>query len=351
MGRISNFESFLLEYLNIDDIHKKWYPKMDYETYLLIVHADPTTRGDKMGKYSKWLLGLFFTNEIMAEDLYKFTEYLTLYDKFREQIPVKDINQLKTSSELYKLVEPFMDKINNVFTNDEERKLINQFKEVYRDSDYRIIIPLTLKASKYFGQNTQWCTQYPQSFEEYTIKQTEEITPHNLYILLPVDEGDPEEDFDGRLQLHFRSSMFMDINDMEISIEDFFEKYKKIKIFFDSNFPVLRYIDAYEFFKKGERLSDNDKEAITFITYFFTRLEKKKSSTLIGYFWFWDKSEVVWIAKKIRQYENDDISCRYAGFWSILQEKYMLGDATSGFIKWELEKRYDIIGDPIIMNN
>jgi hypothetical protein len=94
---------------------------------------------------------------------------------------------------------------------------------------------LTLNASKYFGRDTQWCTLNTDMFKKYTKKQTEDITPFNLYILYTDNLKD-------RLQFHFKEKQFMDIKDKGINQESFFEKHKDIYNFFNKYFKIDRYI-------------------------------------------------------------------------------------------------------------
>jgi hypothetical protein len=72
-------------------------------------------------------------------------------------------------------------------------------------------------------------------FKKYTKKQTEDITPYNLYILYTDNLKD-------RLQFHFKEKQFMDIKDKGINQESFFEKHKDIYNFFNKYLKVDRYI-------------------------------------------------------------------------------------------------------------
>jgi hypothetical protein len=147
----------------------------------------------------------------------------------------KDIMFYQSLPELFKAVEPFLEKEETKFSNDEERKLAGQFKVVYTNDEYRIIVPLTLNASKYFGRDTEWCTLNTDMFKKYTKKQTEDITPYNLYILYTDNPKD-------RLQFHFKEKEFMNIENDGINRESFFEKHKNIYNFFNKYFKLDRYI-------------------------------------------------------------------------------------------------------------
>jgi hypothetical protein len=238
MKHIKYFHEFINEAVSdIESIYQKYYSDIDRVVYDKIVEADPTTvmKDNKQGVYVKWLIKLYKNNKLKLEDLYKATEYLTAFNMFKHKMANKDIMFYQSLPELFKEVEPFLEKEEAVFTNDEERRLAGQFKVVYTDDEYRIIIPLTLNASKYFGRDTEWCTLNTDMFKHYTKKQTEDITPYNLYILYT-------DDLDERLQFHFKEKQFMDIKDKEINQESFFEKHKDIYNFFNKYFKIDKYI-------------------------------------------------------------------------------------------------------------
>jgi myosin-crossreactive antigen len=68
----------------------------------------------------------------------------------------KDINQYKSLGEIYEAVKEYDPNYKEAeFTNEDEQKLVGEFKVVFKNNYCRIIIPLTLKASEYFAQSTQ----------------------------------------------------------------------------------------------------------------------------------------------------------------------------------------------------
>lgn len=229
-----NFRSNINEaILPLEDVYIKHYSDLDKTIFDKIVQADPTTKINKVGKYSKWLLNLFKQKNLKLEDLYKATEYLTAFDLHQHKLYIKDINLIKSLPELFKLVEPFLEKEEYTFSNDEERKLAGQFKEVFRNDDYRIIIPITLEASKYFGRDTEWCTLNTDMFKKYTKNQdVNNLNDDCLYILYT------ENDLNNRLQFHFETRQFMDVDDCGIPISDFLKEHVDIKNFFNTLFPI-----------------------------------------------------------------------------------------------------------------
>ncbi len=226
MRYLKNYIDYIAESVkNIDYIYNKYYTNLDREIFDKILSADPTTNiiNSKMGIFSKWLLNLYTNKKLKLEDLYKATEYLTVFNIHKKS---KNITSFSSLVELFKYIEPFLEREEFVFENDTERKLAGQFKEVYRDEKYRIIIPLTLKASQYFGRDTEWCTVNTNMFEKYTEYQDADvISIDNLYIIYT-------EDLNERLQFHFAQMQYMDVDDNPINYEEFFDNNPGIKNFF-----------------------------------------------------------------------------------------------------------------------
>ena len=236
MKHIKYFHEFINEAVSdIESIYQKYYSDIDKDIYDKIVEADPTTvmKDNKQGVYVKWLIKLYKNKKLKLEDLYKATEYLSAFDLHQHKLSIKDINLIKSLPELFKLVEPFLEKEEYTFSNDDERKLAGQFKEVFRNDDYRIIIPITLEASKYFGRDTEWCTLNSNMFNTYTKNQDiNNLDDNCLYILYT------ENNLDDRLQFHFGTRQFMDVYDEGIYIKDFLEEHDDIKNFFNTIFDI-----------------------------------------------------------------------------------------------------------------
>jgi hypothetical protein len=224
---MKNYIDFILEKHSTDDIYNLYYSDTQKDIYDEIIQADPTSKPNLMGKYGKWLLNLYKSDNLKIEDLYKATDYLELFHKYKHKISEKDINKYSSLPDLFKVIEPYYTP-DTQYINEDEYKLKGQFKEVFTGKNYRVIIPLTLKASKYFGRNTQWCTTSSNMFKHYTENQNpNEITKDNLYILYTDNKRDKK-------QFHFREQQFMNVFDEEIDLKEFYK-----------NNP-----DIYDFFKK-----------------------------------------------------------------------------------------------------
>lgn len=236
---MKNYTEYITESIkSIEYVYDKFYSNLDKDVFDKILNADPTTvlKDNKIGIYVKWLIKIYQNKQLKLEDLYKATEYLSVFHRFKHKMVNKNILSYTSLPELFKAVEPYLEREEFVFENDTERKLAGQFKEVFRGDKYRIIIPLTLKASKYFGRETEWCTVNTNEFETYTEDQDANVISYkNLYILYT-------EDLDERYQFHFNDMQFMDVYDSPIeNLDNFFNDNLDIKNFFGKQ-DWFRYI-------------------------------------------------------------------------------------------------------------
>lgn len=229
--------------------------KMSIEQLNKIVLADPTTRRDgdnikKAGKYVNWVLKQFLQIEpkvdaqygtpqfkkelkekfdLFFEDLYKTTEDLQKFDRFKNQIDteLRDINNL-TIDTLFNAVKDFS--LEKATTTKSERKEMDVHpgaKKVYNGSKYDVYMiedqgDLGKEAACFYGgqnKETRWCTSAPGlSYFNTYIKQGP------LYVL--VDKTDTEVgEVSGlpkhRYQFHFPSNQFMDVSDRQINLVEF----------------------------------------------------------------------------------------------------------------------------------
>ena len=229
--------------------------KMSIEQLNKIVLADPTTRRDgdnikKAGKYVNWVLKQFLQIEpkvdaqygtpqfkkelkekfdLFFEDLYKTTEDLQKFDRFKSKIDVelRDINKL-TIDTLFNTVKDFS--LEKAITTKAERKEMDVHpgaKQVYNGSKYDVYMiedqgELGKEAACFYGgqnKETRWCTSAPGlSYFNTYIKQGP------LYVL--VDKTDTEVgEISGlpkhRYQFHFPSNQFMDVSDRQVNLVEF----------------------------------------------------------------------------------------------------------------------------------
>ena len=205
----SQMFDLILEAATVQDIYQKYYSNIPQDIFQEIISADPTynpQNPQKMGKFGKWLLGIYLKGNLQTEDLYKATDYLSYFVKFNGKIQQKDIMKYKSLPELYSVVEPFITNPDQAASKSEEvRKIKEGAEKVYEDEKWMVIVPHTQEASCYYGKGTQWCTAADTSnnyFDYYNKKGL-------LYI--NILKGT-----DTKYQFHFETNSYMDATDKPI---------------------------------------------------------------------------------------------------------------------------------------
>ena len=281
--------------------------RMSKEELDKIVLADPTTRSDgdeikKAGKYTQWILKQFLNIEpnidaeygtpqfkrekeqkinMFFEDLYKTTEDLQKFDRFKGQLDTefRDINNLTINS-LFDAVKDFS--LEKATTTKAERKQMEVHPgakqvfdgakwDVYKIEDYG---DLGKEAACFYGgqnKETRWCTSAPglNYFNTY-IKQGP------LYVI--IDKTDEQKgEITGlpkrRYQFHFPSNQFMDANDRQIDLVAFLNNNEELKEIFKPEFMKgLSNSDGTEFFVEYPRDSSSKFIALYGFDEFFDTL-------------------------------------------------------------------------------
>ena len=196
---------YLFEAASLGDIYTKYYSDIPEDVFNQIISSDPTYREGKMGKYGKWLLSLYKSNNLKLEDLYKATNYLRCFVDYYNVIQNKDISKIKSLQELYDTVRPYLDGNLATSKSDYVRRIKDGAEKVYEDDGWLIVVPHTKEASCYYGKGTQWCTAADKGNNMFDRYNDEGL----LYINIDKNSGD-------KYQFHFESDSFMDATDTQI---------------------------------------------------------------------------------------------------------------------------------------
>lgn len=236
---------------------RKTKPRLSKDEFLALVQADPTTRMNnvdletatsndlakvKAGSYVQWLVKNYLSpkterqpgdngyekevkqvKETFMEDLYKVTDDLKKFERFKGKLPkeLRDINKL-TPDQLYDAVKDF--DLTLATTTKAERKSAEVHpgaKLVYDGDNWRVVEikdkgVVGKEAACFYGgnnQETRWCTSAPGAswFDRY-------IKDGPLYVVYNPNDTDiapgtglPKT----RYQFHFPSNQFMDKDDRQ----------------------------------------------------------------------------------------------------------------------------------------
>ena len=162
---------------------------------------------------------LIFSTYGELDNIGHITDVIKRFDQNKKQLKNKDIMQFKS-------VEEVDNYLNNDYNYNEltDRQRLRQTQKNVRNTDvdkdatkvfensmWEVWVPNTYEASCKLGQGTQWCTATTSTrdyFDSYT-------NDGKLYININKSTGD-------KYQFHFESESFMDEDDEEIDVEDFF---------------------------------------------------------------------------------------------------------------------------------
>ena len=247
----------------------KQKPKLSMDEFLALVQADPTTRMNnvdpesadtkelekiKAGKYVNWLIQNYlkpqterqpedpgYDKEVkqikstFLEDLYKVTNDLMKYDRFKNRLPEEARQIQKISvSQLYDLVKDFS--LEKTKASAEEKKEASTTYQhpgseiIFRGKDWTVAEisdkgALGKDAACFYGGyqlepskgETRWCTSGPglNWFDRY-------IKDGPLYVVIPNNFEGKRGEKSGlpanRYQFHFPSNQFMDVHDHSVNL-------------------------------------------------------------------------------------------------------------------------------------
>ena len=245
---------------------KRQYPNISDNDYQQLIRMDPTYKGgNEIGKFGRWILDLYnlFVKDRLAEEKYeqakeyvaqhpeakmppapvqksvdkiedfqKLPDLLSKFAKLAKDIK-QPINSFKSVSDLASAVRASEEKDISV---DEKAQanykvfrdaMTDGLKVVYQDNDWVIGIPETYESSSHFKDPvTDWCTAYPDMYEEYLNE-----FGGKYYIHLNKHTGD-------LYQLHAESGQFKDASDKEIDKTTFAKENPQLKSFYDKIIPM-----------------------------------------------------------------------------------------------------------------
>ena len=108
-------------------------------------------------KYLIWLAKSLtkpvFNNEIaFAEELSEAQELLMKFNTIGPNLPIKDISQYKSLSELAEAIKTYENRQRRTI------KKVDGADIIYDDDDYTIVHPKEYGASCFYGKGSKWCT-------------------------------------------------------------------------------------------------------------------------------------------------------------------------------------------------
>ena len=230
-GRIKLIERILI-FEGLKDAYYTYYSKsFSEEEFFRIVSLDPTAsfQADKKGTYTNWLLDKIKTGKGSIKEIS--SANLDYFDKNKNRLQNKDINQFKTFQEFNDAIEdlkntpltPKQLQKSNQKAAHKVSKTMDGAELVYDSESWTVWTPKTFAASCSLGRNTQWCTASSSFGGKRYFNYYMEQGP--LYVLINNKTSE-------KYQFHFESNSFMDSKDKGIDIVKFLKNNKELNYAF-----------------------------------------------------------------------------------------------------------------------
>lgn len=208
-------ETFLLE--DIAAV-KKQYSHIPEEDFDKIIRLDPTfdENRDSVGKYGKWLLGLYKKENPLDKPGYPVL--LQMYDEIRNNPSKKiekDIGRFKSFRELFDAIENAEDVELSDRQKLRQRQKNKDYDIVWQNDNWAIFVPNTWEADVNLGKGTKWCTA--DSREESGKKYYDQYLREGGKYYVVINKHNKEDKY----QFHFESRQFMDKDDSPIDVAEF----------------------------------------------------------------------------------------------------------------------------------
>lgn len=158
------FLQFLFEG-KVEDFKKLFKDKFDTDNQMdAIIRV--SSEVEPKHKYLIWLAKSLtkpvFNNEIaFAEELADAQELLMKFNTIGSNLPIKDISQYKSLSELAEAIKTYENRQRRTI------KKVDGADIIYDDDDYTIVHPKEYKASCWYGRGSKWCTASEDSSDQW----------------------------------------------------------------------------------------------------------------------------------------------------------------------------------------
>lgn len=200
----NQFKDKLSTAANADHSYKG--EKTPIEVVKTLAKIDPT----RTTKHLQFIAKMYLLKQFKIEDTDKIKELIKKFEKFKSKIANKDLNSYKNLDAVYDVLEVFTDGDAPVSGKAQVKELKSGAKKIIDTPSFKVVVPLTEEASKFYGANTQWCTAADNNcqYQNYASKG-------DLYIVIAKIGGK-----DRKFQLHYETDSFMNERDTQVSKED-----------------------------------------------------------------------------------------------------------------------------------
>jgi hypothetical protein len=232
--------------------------------------------GREKKKYVKWLFKKYMENVVKSEDFYKYSDYIYYFNVHKNDKNFKGPRDISGYDSLPHIVQSLKDFLPKENLDEryliEDKSLIDKGEAelIANNSKVMIVSPLTLRASKFYGCNSEWCTLYSERFDYYTSNGV------RLYIIINKNYLN-RDDVNRRIQFNLSEDgiieQMMDMNDEYLNNDEFGDTLM-VLLKSDGNYFSKR-IDPVIYIQK--KIITNEEAYKAFFEYYKTNLIKKEN--------------------------------------------------------------------------
>ena len=211
---------------------KKQFSYIPEDDFDKIIRLDPTFKEERnsVGKYGKWLLGLYKKDNPLNFPPGNLRGIITEYDAVknnRAKKVEKDISKFKSIKDMFDATKQAEDVELSSRQKLRQKRADENYDIVYEDEDWTVYVPNTWEAEVNLGAGADWCTADSREDygKKYYYKYLEEYGG-KYYIIINKHYKSEKYKF------HFESEQFMDSADDPVYLPEFFENNPQLEEFF-----------------------------------------------------------------------------------------------------------------------
>jgi len=168
-----------------------------FDTFAKMIEPTLDRKGGKDCKYLDWACKSWIKDPVRIEDLYKIKERLIYFEKLSGKLnkdgQKNQINQFKDFKALEDVMRPYeqerairaAERQERRMSDEDKQKLKKESTIVYDGAEGKVVIPHTIWASQYWGNQTKWCISAAKK-EENAFEGYNKKAP--VFIYLPKPE-------------------------------------------------------------------------------------------------------------------------------------------------------------------
>lgn len=188
-----------------------------------LAEVDPTPNKKALPFLGK----LYVAKAFKMEDKARIKDAIALFFRVANRLENKDLMSYKDLGALYDAIEPFEKAEDDISARQQKKLTKSEAEKIIDTPDFKVIVPKTEEAAKFYGANTKWCTVAKDGHKCFFNHYNKQGP---LYIIIARDGGK-----DRKFQLHYESDQFKDERDFDLKSTDiaFLSKFPQYKEFLE----------------------------------------------------------------------------------------------------------------------